>query len=251
MASASNGGDGEYVLVRKAKASPESHEKSDTKDVKAVVLKSLASVPPAAFKAVMMASRILKKGKNRGNTLTVNAKLASLSTFNSGANATQFPVVTITVSGYTDYASFAAVYDEYRVKSFTFHISMTPSAAVLTPGRIWGAAFDSGNAAAYSIVYDVITAQRSAGPFACGPLNAAPQQVTATGFHAFSSGKLLPLLTAGAGTLAPLLGGAWIATSDNSAVQGYLKFGVDALGAAITSNVSVTTIAHVEFRMRT
>jgi len=226
----------EYVLVRK-----------DQFDSKSAV--QTAAAPD--MKMVKNIRSSMKGAKRQGNTLSVNAKLVTLVNFTSAANTTQFPVLPLVVSGFQDFAGFGGVYDEYRVKSFEFHISCTPSATPTTVGRGWGAAFDPGNPGAYAIIYDVWSAQKCTGPVSMSTLLASPAPHTRTGYQVFSSGKLLPILVVGAGTMSALVGGSWVATSDNSAVHGYLKGGVDALGGAITSVLSVVVIAHTEFRMRT
>jgi len=228
----------EYVLVRK-----------DQKDVK----ESVASVPvslPKQIAAGVSVKALLKGAKRSGaNTMQLNAKLAQASFFTSGANATQFPVVTITASSFQDFTYYQNVYDEYRVREIVCHACVQPSASPTTLGRAWSLAFDPGNSGAYGSIYDTLCAQKAIGPVAIPSVILS--DTTKTGFQILKSGKLLPLFNAGGGVVTPVVGGSWCSTSDNSCIHGYIKGAVDAIGAALTTTIAVWTVLHCEFRMRT
>jgi len=185
---------------------------------------------------------------------SVNVKLIQSTTNTSPSNSAYFPVVAISPNGCQDFSGFAALYDEYRVRSMKAHFVVAPSGPVTAVGANAAFAFDPVNSGAYSNASDVQTAQHSVGPLAIS-LTASPSfpiPHNKSGYWVLKVPKLVPtVLPNGSSVLTAAVGGSWIGTSDPAAVVGYMKGVCSALGSGITSTFGVYIHMDVEFRMRT
>jgi len=150
----------------------------------------------------------------------------------------------------SDYSSFAAVYDLWRVQHVKVHVRCGSSGAI-NGAADWGLAWDPVNIGPYTGVGDIMTAKSHIGPFVIGgTIVLSPSSYTKSGFHELSA-KLIPTRVTNDSTAANAVGGGWVGSSDTTAVIGWLKPYVGSLGAGVTSTLVYYVTYDVEFKSRT
>jgi len=152
----------------------------------------------------------------------------------------------------SDYASFAAVYDLWRVKHIRIRFRLGSSGAIA--GSADGAvAWDPSNLGAYASVSDVLTAQHHFGPICLlgsQATYAGTASVNGTGFHEFGF-PLVDQRITNDSSAASAVGGGWVGTSDTTAIVGWVKPYINSLGGSLTSTLTMYVIYDVEFKSRT
>jgi hypothetical protein len=210
---------------------------------------------PLSQKMVSVKQLMASKGRmiSGKNNKPVYTTLVGTYVSTSAANTALTSSTVQNPVGVQDWAGYAALYDECRVKSVTIHVNIETTQNVQTPAVTWGCAFDPINPAAYANISDVITARYKFAPLALpGTLDVtsqSPAPVNATGFYTKTFKLHVGRTTADSATA---IGGGWFGTSNtNNAVIGYLKCYVPAIAAACTSTVAWYTEYECEFRDRT
>ncbi len=219
--------------------------------IKSVSTDTVKSSTDVALAKSNASFSIMRSALGKGQRGVV-VKLVSSGSTTGSANTAFFPVIAIVPSGFTDFAGFAALYDEYRIRRAILHFNVGPSAPPTTVGSAIAVAFDPVNSGAYVSISDAITAQHSKGPCQINTANAVPLARNETGYWTLGSGKLVPtVLPNGSSVLGLSVGGAWIGTADTQAVVGYWKGAINALGASVSATLAYTIVLEAEFRMRT
>lgn len=181
----------------------------------------------------------------------VRVRLASWYPISSSAATILNAVQALSPIGVTDFSSFAAVYDLWRVKSL--HVMVrTDSSGAMTGSADWGLAWDPVNIGTYSSLADILTAKTHIGPFViCGANSLqSPQSFTSNGFHSMHC-KLVPTKLTNDSTAVNAVGGGWVGTSNATAVVGWLKPFCASLGGSLISSMSIYVVYDVEFKSRT
>jgi hypothetical protein len=164
----------------------------------------------------------------------------------SSANTIQSPVNRIRASDSAEFASLAALYDEYKMtnsKSMSA-VSITLSSASISVDGV--VAYDPVNSGAYTTV----TAALSAAQHVCWRnhnSNGNPLSITKDGFHHFNPKFPKGYQYPGTGNTGP---DVWIDTGVTSADAGHFKFVIDAATTAVTTTLRQYIGVCTEFRVR-
>lgn len=221
----------------------------DTKTAVVSPLKPLGTPSIALIKAAM------RNAKGKRQILRTNLILSSVAT--SGAAAAQAPVIGIIPGSSSEFASFAAIYDEFICDGAVVHFRSALSAATNTSGITGAFAYDPVNNGTYGSVAGVLEAQKHFGPFAvAGAVSdtgvvGSPTATSNHGFwkHSFKFPK-------GASVKDPntpsIIGtGVWTSTTVTTTAYGYWKGYVEPGSATITTSIIYWIVMHCRFRSRT
>jgi len=219
------------------------------RDLLAAPLASGGLSASANFKNSMKSSGIIKSMKIYPVDLTLRITTVS------GANVALTAVTTLipNSSGVTEATNFAALFDEYRCRSFSImsRVYDSTSTAAISAGASWGVVYDPSNSGAYTSLVGQMLASQHIGPIGLsraadgGLLSETPSGYIKRTFHV-PPGGVTPTPSAGN----PAVGRMWIPTTDTASCIGYLKPYVDPLGSAITSAWDCFVIYHCEYRSR-
>jgi hypothetical protein len=265
----------EYVLVRKAAT-------GDTKSPSSAALKTgdlLKDSPnndeAAAVAAGLMPQQPLSKSKeddkqkpekklslpkqmragkgSKGMSLArpIEVKLVQNFFTTSAAGATNAAVYSVSPATSQDFSSFAAVYDEVRVKKVEVQGQLSCNTAVVGTSN-WAFAIDHDNPAVLASVADVLTFQSNSGPYSIGgsSVNVCPGYITRSQFIKCTS-KLHPGRATGDGTAANLVGGGWVSTAAATVnIACYVKLFCQGVGAGQSSLFNCYVTCYCEFRQR-
>jgi len=146
------------------------------------------------------------------------------------ANAAYNTVKTLVPGNSTQFATFAAVFDEYKCTEMKTTIKAVPTVNGTQTGlAMWVVAYDWGVAGALGSIPSAFTQPNKV----FGDINFASAQVTisttASGFHHLNA-KIPAGPMADVGIITDLMSGIWVPTSDAGAIVGYLKPYVEATG---------------------
>jgi hypothetical protein len=213
----------------------------------------------------MMAPRAL--GLLRGRLSTVSVRLAKAIGVSSGANTAYSTVVALSPGGTSEFSSFAAIFDEVKCTGFRLHwtVVVTAPSANGTPQMASAVmSFDPTTSTALSNILNGMESDQSTGPHVvlrpasdgvavntllAGVTLNVSTSVTKTGYW-MKQFKIPSQTALNPATSAEITGGAWVSTQDTTAVVGYLKPYVEALGANIVANIYGFTVFDVVFRSR-
>jgi len=206
---------------------------------------------PLSTIAVLKAA--LARGRKQG---MIRCLVGGTTNGTSAANTANAFVSGLDVTSAADYAAFAGVYDEARCTGANLHFIVTSSGVPTTVSTLWSANFDPTNSAAPVSEADCRINQVSIGPYlAWNSQTIFPQIACIDGRGRMpciqvKSGALATPLSLGTGPNVNLVGGDWYPTAATSAVVGFAKLYVGALGAGVSSTVTLAATYHMEFRMR-
>lgn len=187
----------------------------------------------------------------RGAKESITALLGATGQSTSGANTAANISLAWDVTGATDWASFIAEYDECRIQELEIWAGVSSNGAPTIVGQ-WAINWDPENPGNPSGLADVIVSPTRLGPYLIANNQVTwPQMVSNGGMPHMKTGPLSRATALGSTTTAALVCGSWFPTSATSAVAGYTKFSIPALGAAVTSNIQLFGMFKCEFRMRT
>jgi len=151
----------------------------------------------------------------------------------------------------TEAVALAALFDEARCVSVTFHCRVTGSAPATANNSAWGVVYDSANSGGYSSVIGTLIGAQHMGPIAINDVAGAQTVAqTKTGYYSWKVKVPPNAPTAGGGVASEQVGSNWFATQDVNACVGYLKWAVDAT-SSVTYTVDAQIVYHMEYRMRT
>lgn len=242
----------EYILVRKNRQlnAPEGIVKPPVKSgLNSADLANDLSIPSLKKDVLMTRQTKTKAGIKLP---LVKTKLVYPAFSTSAANTANVGVFPVEPALSSEFASFAALYEECKVTGGTFHFDVSTNAAPITAGtEIDVVSYDPMSATALTSIADGLEdAQHvifQATPVAGTLTN--PRPVTANGLWAFNF--KVPKGTARTTASAAVFGGSdWSLTADAADIYGYLKVYISALGAAITSLINGYVVLDVEFRSR-
>jgi len=222
----------------------------------AVVIGDESKTKPRSMKELRMVRTVRLTGKSgmkagRGRKESITALLGASGSATSGANTAQNTSLAWDVTGATDWTSFVAEYDECRILEMEIYAGTTANGAPTIVG-LWAVNFDPENAANPSGLADVIVSTSRLGPYLIANNQVTwPQMFAAKGLPSMKTGPLSKSTALGSTTTAALVCGSWFPTSATSAVGGYTKHSIPALGAGVTSTITLFGVYKCEFRMRT
>jgi len=214
--------------------------------------------------ATGMASRTVSV-RGRGAERVVKATICrDLGTASSSANTAFNTVYVLTPGSATEFASFAALFDEARCMGITVHIFVgcSTGASGAGPANVWAVAFDPANTNQYSAIEVLLAAQqRTPIILACdgtgspGPVGTAILPTSRNGGVVLKI-KVPSLNVENLGSSAPidLVGNGWWAMTSGTpanAVVGYLKPLIEAIGTSGVTTIRMIAEYHMEFRSRT
>jgi hypothetical protein len=231
-----------YVLVKKL---PE--KGPDEKDTK-----SQTAAP--ASTALSSIPRLLGGGQaGRPNGLKpITVKLVARYDLIGSAASVLNQVQPVSPIAVADFNSFAALYDLQRTKSLRVHFCVLSSAAI-AGFSTYGLAWDPSNLGAYNSLPDLLTAQVKRGPYLIGGGTATREpslSCSETGFHSMNVSLPMNKITGDTAT-SNLVGGAWVATSNTTALVGWIKPYIESFGPSVSATLTMFIEYHVEFKSRT
>jgi hypothetical protein len=221
----------------------------DKKDEK----KSPVSVQMERLKAVM-----LRRGLNTNlrfrhtRDAPLKVLVAERVTATSSNNTALTAVSSLLPFGIGDAVIFATVYDEVRCTGVEVRFSFCPVNSSVPSGALVNAlgaiAFDPATNGVYASVAQVCEAKVHYGPFQFSISSNTQPVITAKKGHCSFFSTIPPSVQSGSSAV---IGSNWTASTDTSAVVGYVKPYVDQLGTAIASQIQYIFMYHLEFAFRT
>jgi len=234
----------QYIFAATDKPGPEKKPELVGSDEK-----TLKTAPPlkAQVKAVKALLRV-NGGKGRHNEVKL-IMVTNTSAISGNATA-QAPVFPVQPGAASEFASVAAMFDEYIVDAVEcfFNVS-TPNSQ--TGDVDFAVAYDPLNSGAYSSVVGVLEASQFRGPYQHGNTGKActPVCMNNTGFF-----RWLVRLPKGAQITNPVGGtdsvGVWVSTATTSTVFGNIKGYVTASSAGVATTMQIYMRIHCRFRQR-
>jgi len=229
--------------------------------VKTLVTKAQADVKPpssssdkkdekAQVSTRMTLSRTMGRGKGKMKPMSVvlNYRLSLASSANTAYNT----VLSVTPSNSSEFAGFAALYDEMIVDGGHYEF-IAHTTAVISAGNLWGAlAFDPINFGVYTNVSAVCEAQYhklfpivvNLGPSVVQPIGPLQHK------FAWKSPKGKSARTSGSSNTAAFAG-EWSACQDASDNYGFIKPYLEAGATGVITNLSGFVFLNCRFRSRT
>jgi hypothetical protein len=217
--------------------------KLDVKDIKQ---------PVGSVAAISIPRPLMGRPQGGKFQKPIKVKLVARYTLSSNAATPLSQVLALSPIGVTDFSSYAAVYDLVRTIKIRVHFCVLASGAVSGFSQ-YAVAWDPSNIGSYSSVSDVLTAQVHQGPFLIGGGTATREpslSMTPSGFRIIEA-KLPVNKITNDSTASNIIGGAWMGTSNTTAVVGWIKPYIDSFGAGITSTMDMYVQYYVEFKSRT
>jgi len=247
-----------YVLVRRQGT----EQKEPPGEVKNDIRKfPVCTVPPRLGSLSKTHIAVRGKGANRSLITTI---ARDLGTGSSSANTAYTTVYILQPGSCTEFANFAAIFDECRCVAIKAHIFVGAStgASGAGPPNVWAVAYDPANSNAYSAMEVLLSAQQRTGlQLACdgtgspGPVGTSILPTTRTGGVVLKvKVPSLVVENMGASTPTDLVGNGWFAMTSGTpanAVVGYLKPLIEAIGSAGVTTIRMLVEYTMEFRSRT
>lgn len=178
-------------------------------------------------------------------------------TATSGAGAALATVYNCDPVLATEFASFAALFDEARLIATHADWFLTSTGSISTVLPLAILVHDPATATALASVAAAYAHTKRAGPIspslAGGSAQSAPLQVTNHGCVKLSSGMLMKgaVTQNGSGTLQVFpIQGDWFPTNSTAAITSFFKIYVEALGGTATSSSRLIQTFELEFRAR-
>jgi len=202
-------------------------------------------------------------GRVKPKLNNLRTRMAISSTLNGSSGTAITTVINVRPAGFSEFASFAALFDEFKVHGGTLHFNVWATGQNnLVVGNDVAFAYDPVDNAVYASVAGALVASQHIGPItAMGTTDAsvpstaartaAPQAATAHGFWKFNfKCPLEPQFVPN--NSQQVMTGEWCDTNISSSLgdYGYLKPYVTSAGST-TANVSYYLVLDVEFRCRT
>lgn len=207
------------------------------------------SPPPVRLSSILR----LAVGRGARGLQQANYDLASRYTITSGAGSALNTVAGIVPSLSSEFSSLAQLYDEMKVNSVTVQFSVQSSGTVVNTQTYGVLVYDPVDAGVYSSVAAASVAYRRVVFAVRAPTTVAlvtPDSTTNFGSHVLQArvpgGESARSVTSGS----LLFSGEWSDTLD-TAVYGYLKPYVEALGGTAVTQLSGIIMYHCSFRCRT
>lgn len=228
----------EYQLVRVKKPEADRKAVSTVSDVKLT-------------RAVVFSKNALTRGGVRGVGLKpVKTTLSFKTSAASGANAALTAVIPIEPASSSNFASFAAIYDEIKVDSVDFHFVVAVTAPVnsINMGVL---VYDPVDATVLSSVAQGADYKQSTLfvlPSSVAGTTAFPLAETKNGFMQFHVKQ--PRGTQLSSTVTTNFTGSWTNCQDSADTYGWIKPYIEATGAASVSDLFGIVKMHVTFRSR-
>jgi len=206
---------------------------------------------------VSAAPRAMGRGPLRMKPIRVT--LASPQTaVSSAAGAALSNTIGMSPATFTDWSSFAAVYDECKVLGGSVYqkLILPYTAAVAVQASVWTTVYDPIDGVALANIGNALTYAQTMGPQICVrdintaviPCGESPASATRNGFHTL---RFKVPRGAARNTANPTwVQGEWSATGDAGDIYGFVKsFAVGHTGLQYATLISVITL-DVEFRSR-
>jgi len=210
---------------------------------------------------VTLSQAVLQRGSGgiRGGKLReISGRVLQTTAVTSSANTAQAGVVKLTPQSATEFASYLSLYDEAKVSSIDVWYNVSANGGTIPTSTDWGLAFDPINNGAYTSAPGVLLAsQHQFGKMTAGigaSTAACPLPVNEKGvfhWHIAVPKGATALTNATDGPL--FVGGQWFETgdSDTTAIVGYVKTYIPAMGSGIMSTVDLHIVYNCRFRSRT
>jgi hypothetical protein len=243
-----------YVLVRLKDGDQKVRQNDETGNDN---VKSLSGLPIPPLKRsgenVFSLSSVKSSVAKAGVKLpVVRTKLWFPANNTSAANTANTFSFGVAPSGSTEFASFAALYEECKVSSGAVHFDVSTSAAPLTNNTDLSViSYDPLSVAALTSVADGCEDAQHKLFKSSSLLSTLTSPLPVTGRGLWRFPFKVPSGSARTTASTAVFGGSdWSLTADASDVYGYLKWYIPALGAAITSTIQSMIELDVEFRSR-
>lgn len=243
---------GKFVFV-------DSKDVKDPKVEKVSYFRNGELVPDGDYIPMKVSEQVVKTSSGRGTKMALKPIRATLwvyATQTGAAGAAIASTVNCTPANFSDWASYAAVYDEVRVLGGTMHSRFLMSAGT-SPGSAAAVCFDPADGVAPASVPQTLDYAQHGGPYAIPSCVAAapttvqsPAPVTRTGFHVFKFRLSRDKRSVRNTAQATWIFGDWGATVDAGDIAGFVKTYILGVGGSSTITFDYYLGLDCEFRSR-
>lgn len=220
----------------------------DTKDSK-VDVKVLQAEVDMMIKEIALAKDTLRAGyANKPFKVGIWRTDTSVSTQSAALTA----VITLDLTGFTEWSSLIALFDLGRCTGLTIHTACQGSHATAAPELYWTVAYDPGNSGTFGSLTTALASVYKVGLKKMAAQTAlvatSPSPVDQSGLYKWRVGAMPPIVPDQSTALTQYTGD-WFDTVNSSIIVGYLKPYVSA-GSGVTTALTHYVEAHMEFKMR-
>ncbi len=243
--------------LKKVESSATSEGYVDVKDVKTMSVDIKTSHPDLKQILHSMGGRIKPKLNN------LKTKISVSGTLNGSSGAAISTVINVRPAAYSEFASFQALFDEFKVHGGVLHFNIWATGQTnLVVGNDCAVAYDPVDSTVYASVAGILVASQHIGPICAlavtdaslastAARTAAPSATSRHGFFRFPF-KCPKQPQFVANNSQQVMTGEWCATNITSSQgdYGYLKPYVTSAGST-TAVLSYYLVLDIEFRART